>query len=473
MDTPASRQKRSRSMPSVLVACVAAAVILLFPAMAFAGMDDYPAVWKSPEPDTVKDTWGYSNRECESFVAWRLHSRSRFEVPYYGNARDWGTKAGSGYVVDKVPTVGSVAWFSSNHVAWVEAVGPTGGITIEEYNYAGPGIYSERDIERTTVSGFIHFSNPLPPVIPSKVTAVEQAEDGVSGEVQFAIVTAEGRLWHTIRSSDGTWATRGDAGRVVGGAAVRAAGVAGDGTEGEAQFVVATTSGRLWHTIRNADGTWRARGDLGRALGIGAVKAIAGASDGVSGEAQFAILTTSGRLWHTIRRADGSWQRPGDLGRVVGPSVVTGVAAAGDGTEGEAQFIVATADGNLWHTIRRSNGTWQPRGDMSRTFGFGSARAVAAAGDGMAGEAQFAAATSGGRLWHTIRDDGGAWQRRGDLGSALGLGTVTAASGSADGTTGEAQFAVVTSDGRLWHTLRDAKGAWQRRGDLSKQLGLR
>jgi hypothetical protein len=31
---------------------------------------------------------------------------------------------------------------------------------------------------------------------------------------------------------------------------------------------------------------------------------------------------------------------------------------------GEAQFMLATQDGHLWHTIRHGNGSWDPEGDV-------------------------------------------------------------------------------------------------------------
>jgi hypothetical protein len=110
--------------------------------------------------DSMIDTWGYYNRECTSFVAWRLHSRNNFEMPWaIGNAGNWGSWANSrGYSVNMNPAVGSVAWFS-NHVAWVEAVNGN-YVTIEEYNNpAGTGNWSQRTIAANSVSGYIHFKD--------------------------------------------------------------------------------------------------------------------------------------------------------------------------------------------------------------------------------------------------------------------------------------------------------------------------
>src|ERR1041385_6923709 len=73
--------------------------------------DDYPSQWRDAAMDSMMDSWKEYNRECTSFVAWRLHARNGFEVPFYGNAADWKSMAAAqGYTVNSSPAVGSVAW---------------------------------------------------------------------------------------------------------------------------------------------------------------------------------------------------------------------------------------------------------------------------------------------------------------------------------------------------------------------------
>ena len=62
--------------------------------------DDYPARYKNYAKDTVIDEWNFYNRECTSFVAWRLNSRNgvKFNNQYagvnrWGHAKDWGMAA--------------------------------------------------------------------------------------------------------------------------------------------------------------------------------------------------------------------------------------------------------------------------------------------------------------------------------------------------------------------------------------------
>src|SRR6266516_2700822 len=100
------------------------------------------------------------------------------------------------------------------------------------------------------------------------------------------------------------------------------------------------------------------------------------------------FATADGHLWHTLRRADGSWQGLGDVqSPFTIPGPVTVVAAAGDDTAGGTQHIFATTDGHLWHTLRRADGSWQGLGDVQSQFTIpGPVTVVAATGDGTAGE---------------------------------------------------------------------------------------
>jgi surface antigen len=130
--------------------------------------DDYPAQWRNRPKDSVLDQWREYNRECTSFVAWALYSRNGFNMPFWGNAKDWGPKAISrGYAVTTTPAVGSVAWSQSGtwgHVAYVVAVSG-GTVTIEEYNHNFKGTYDKRSVPASSFTGYIHFKDPTPDVV--------------------------------------------------------------------------------------------------------------------------------------------------------------------------------------------------------------------------------------------------------------------------------------------------------------------
>ena len=168
-----SGRRHRRLATLALATTLLTAVGVLISSPAFAGTDDYPAPWRAPTAqDSMVDTWGMYNRECTSFVAWRLHSRNGFEMPFHDNATGWGHDAtGRGYVVNMTPALGAVAWWSSGHVAWVEAINGA-NITIEEYNRDFHGNYSERTIAANTVSGYIHFKDLGAPNTPGPIRAL-------------------------------------------------------------------------------------------------------------------------------------------------------------------------------------------------------------------------------------------------------------------------------------------------------------
>ena len=137
--------------------------------------DDYPPRWKNPPQDAVLDQWKEYNRECTSFVAWALHSRNGFEMPFYQNANMWGPLAiKHGFVVNSQPAVGSVAWSNAGtwgHVAYVVAVNG-GNVAVEEYNFLVRGGYDKRAVSASAFTGFIHFRDtPSVPVVAAPIPA--------------------------------------------------------------------------------------------------------------------------------------------------------------------------------------------------------------------------------------------------------------------------------------------------------------
>jgi hypothetical protein len=134
------------------------------------GHDDYPAAWKNVPRDAFANVWGL-NRECVSFIAWKIYENSggtmvptttapppdwftySINVDHdWGNAGNWAAYARSvGVPVNNTPTVGSVAqWnfgsdsgqFTVGHVAYVTAVFPDGSIQLSQYNLREDGLFS-------------------------------------------------------------------------------------------------------------------------------------------------------------------------------------------------------------------------------------------------------------------------------------------------------------------------------------------
>ena len=89
------------------------------------------------------DKWDFYQGQCTSWVAYRLNQLNGFAFSDYyggqgawGNASNWGPHARAlGIAVNGTPTVGSVAWYSSGHVAYVERVNSATSIVISEMNF--------------------------------------------------------------------------------------------------------------------------------------------------------------------------------------------------------------------------------------------------------------------------------------------------------------------------------------------------
>lgn len=157
--------------------------------------DNYPWPTDSTFPSCQGvgpfDEWGYCKRYCTSWVAWALHDRNGFELPRgLGDASTWKDRAASlGFTANNTPALGAVAWWSSNHVAWVKAISSDGKkITIEEYNNpAGSGIYGTRSVMSNNPDSYIHFkdlpSGGSPPGQPA-----DPNHDGVADVVVVPFV---------------------------------------------------------------------------------------------------------------------------------------------------------------------------------------------------------------------------------------------------------------------------------------------
>jgi len=127
------------------------------------GGGGYPSKWANAPQDAVVDDWALYNRECVSYVAWKLASVGKF-VPYFngqGNANQWesyvaryGIKSGT------TPVVGSAAVLyggAYGHVMYVESVSSDKSrITVSEYNYGWTGKYSKRSISSAGLT-YLYF----------------------------------------------------------------------------------------------------------------------------------------------------------------------------------------------------------------------------------------------------------------------------------------------------------------------------
>ena len=197
-----------KSLLAGLLLTLALGVLLVpAPVTATVAVDDYPSNLKSAAQDSRVDPWNFYNRECTSFVAWRLNHdvgiafHNWYQGHHWGDAAIWKRAAlDSGVPVDGVAQRGAIAWWaqgspgsSSGHVAWVIGV-TSSSITIEEYNYATRGGYGQRTISTTSSkwpSAFIHLGKP---------TMKNTARPTVTGKPQVGV---------KLTASPGTWTPSG------------------------------------------------------------------------------------------------------------------------------------------------------------------------------------------------------------------------------------------------------------------------
>jgi hypothetical protein len=242
-----------------------------------------------------------------------------------------------------------------------------------------------------------------------------------------------------------------------------------------------TSDGNLWHTIRFADGSWQSFfGNVKVQVPDNDPGSLYAVDCAVDGDNLHVIIATdindttnAGQLWHTIRFADGSWQP--SFGNVKAQVPDNDPGSFYDDIGCAAAFGllhvcgITTGDGKPWHTIRFADGSWQPFfGDVDaqvpRVPGafFGVDCAVV---DNR--NLQVVSITSGDPtanpedLYHTIRFVDGNWQPFGDVKAQESNNPGTFIGISCSAAGGDLHVIGTTSDGKLWHTIRFANGSWQ------------
>lgn len=161
-----ARSRLPRPLGRVLLLLVAPLLSLLLVAPAQAAGDDYP--YRSASA-SAPDRWGFTARQCVSFVAWRMeqrHDAMSNRTQRWGNASDWDETARRlGYAVGSKPVAGAVAQWNAGersayyangsarpngtftagsygHVGYVRAVYADGSVLVENYNLNGSGRFS-------------------------------------------------------------------------------------------------------------------------------------------------------------------------------------------------------------------------------------------------------------------------------------------------------------------------------------------
>lgn len=130
------------------------------------GVDDYP--YRTQTDFYAIDRWGFTQRQCVSFAAWRLaqHGHAIDNRDKWGSAYTWDDTARRlGIGISAKPRVGAVAQWNAHesgayygkgsakpngrftaggygHVGWVKQVYADGSVLVEQYNLGGDRSYS-------------------------------------------------------------------------------------------------------------------------------------------------------------------------------------------------------------------------------------------------------------------------------------------------------------------------------------------
>jgi hypothetical protein len=301
-------------------------------------------------------------------------------------------------------------------------------------------------------------------------------------DLHVVVLDRQDGLWHTIRNADGTWPYQWGNVLQTTGAPFRSVQLVATATFANAYLNVLAIdeAGAPWHVLRNPNGSWTAWIDVQKAIGeaghpsIGPVSYVATIAD-LASNLHVLVLDAQRTLWHTIRKADGSW--PYAWGNVQAAMGVNGSASIGPPARvagaidpnGDLQIAVLDETGQLRHTIRRNDGSWPfGWGDVDATVPkppIGQLRFVSVA-TSASGDLSVLATDQRGKLWHTIRDADGTWPYQwGDVNATVAATRgapldPTVISAAAIDTAGALHVLVIDEPAGLFHTMRDPSGAW-------------
>ncbi|MFJ4185357.1 hypothetical protein [Kitasatospora sp. NPDC089509] len=221
------------------------------------------------------------------------------------------------------------------------------------------------------------------------------------------------------------------------------------------------TKGMYLHGIRNVDGTWTG---LGALPGYGGAPQFNGGSESIAaapdGSAQVVGIGNDGNIYHTIRFADGSWQPWGQLKDKAGNPMAASQVAISVGPDGSAQLLAVGGDNVLYHQIRRADGSWtgfQPLTDNKGNPMNAGRVSIAAGPDG---SAQVVAIGGDGAAYHTVRTSDGSWSGFAPITDNVGNSVQVADVSIAANRDGSDQVLLVAADSTVYHEIRRADGTW-------------
>jgi hypothetical protein len=306
-----------------------------------------------------------------------------------------------------------------------------------------------------------------------ELAAITELEEGML--MHISGITTDGKIWRTIRYETGSWLPFENVGDIAGKLTFpRDVGI--QSFDYNLHICVIDNFGKLWHAIRHFDGRWHSfinvrafPASMPRFLLKVALGRV-GSSHG--GELHVCGITSDSGLWHTIRRADGSWLHFSDVEAQTGDRGAIVAAACAGNAAGELHLCAVSSDGHLWHTIRRADGTWFLFGDVEGQAGD---RGVFLDVDCTVinNELHVCGVTNDGHLWHTIRRIDGSWTPFIDVGGATGDRKQFFHISMSEAYAGELAVVGIDEDGGLRHTIRQTDETWIPFSDAEAHAGER
>ncbi|MFE7569076.1 hypothetical protein ACFU76_19290 [Streptomyces sp. NPDC057539] len=231
------------------------------------------------------------------------------------------------------------------------------------------------------------------------------------GGIQVLGIGVDGNIWHNIRRADGSWqgwnALLAADNKNIGFAAKDIA--LTTMPNGDAQIVAVGKDGYAYHNIRFANGTWQGWNAMpGQDAGL--LKAtMAAAAHLPNGSTQVLVFGADGRMRLGTRAANGTWSSWQTVAGVNAPDFQGSALSIAALPNGDSQIAAIGIDGNIWHTIHRADGGWSGWGAPAGVSG-GAMEASAVALAGMPDHSvQVAAVGPDGDVYHSVRLSDGNW----------------------------------------------------------------
>ena len=299
---------------------------------------------------------------------------------------------------------------------------------------------------------------------PSALAAPHAVAPHVVGDAQIVAAQEYSEMTHSIRHANGSWDTFDPMPGFTGFYGVSAVSSVMRGGQDNVFFQYLTLPGhtpQLGYTVRNTDGTW-----TNPSLPAGS----AGATDDVSAavvNGQIALMRLRGNQFQiAFENGLGSWTAwaPVPLTGGFGEFAITGngsmlrlVALSADGT------TIMEADG-------AADGSWGPFSSIPFTSDDGTHSALRIAAAQVGADLEIVV-TDGARLFHTIRHSNGNWDPTADVYTQIGEVDYPI-DVSATASAGQLQVLFSNQAGEyqqdLFHTIRYSDGTWQKVGDVSQ-----